>query len=184
MQLLAPQQSAGKEAAALALALLTTYSANMAHQCSSHPQWQHWLLSLLKHEQPSMRLAACICLQNICSAQAQGTSTPDNTTEVCISALLVLQNGSGTNMLSWYCLQSTLTSLLSMKHVVLLAGNNAPALSASITSAVRLQVCLHCCLPNINTCDANALTLARHLLVVQSSSACCTSQQHMLCTNA
>lgn len=80
LQLLSPQQTAGKEAAVSSLALLTGHSADMARQCSLHSQWQAWLLCLLKHEQPATRLAACVCLQNICSQQA--SSLDSNSTEV------------------------------------------------------------------------------------------------------
>jgi len=59
--------SAGREAAVSALALLTSSSNSMAAQCTADPQWQHGLLLLLKHQTPATRLAACICLQNICA---------------------------------------------------------------------------------------------------------------------
>ena len=59
--------SAGREAAAAALALITN-SSSTAAACSSIPQCQPALLDLLKHPTPATRLAACICLQNICSA--------------------------------------------------------------------------------------------------------------------
>ena len=59
--------SAGREAAAAALALITK-SSSTAAACSSIPQCQPALLDLLKHPTPATRLAACICLQNICSA--------------------------------------------------------------------------------------------------------------------
>ena len=80
MQLLSPKQSAGKEAAVSALALLTGHTPEMAEQCSLHPEWQQWLLCLLKHDQPATRLAACVCLQNICSVQA--ASWDSTSTEV------------------------------------------------------------------------------------------------------
>lgn len=67
MQLIVPQR-AGREAAAAALALLTSKSSSMAAACTRMPQCQPALVCLLKHPTPATRLAACICLQNICSA--------------------------------------------------------------------------------------------------------------------
>ena len=80
MQLLSPQQAAGKERAVSALALLTSHSSDVAFQCSLHADWQYWLLCLLKHEQPATRLAACVCLQNLCMVQA--ASPESHSTEV------------------------------------------------------------------------------------------------------
>ena len=74
-------QSAGQEAAAAALALLTK-SNSTAAACSSIPQCQPALLCLLKHLNPATRLAACICLQNICSAADADDNTHGSQSEV------------------------------------------------------------------------------------------------------
>ena len=74
-------QSAGREAAAAALALLTK-SSSTAAACSSIPQCQPALLCLLKHPAPATRLAACICLQNICSAADADDNSHGSQSEV------------------------------------------------------------------------------------------------------
>lgn len=74
-------QSAGREAAVAALALLTN-SSSMAAACSSSSQCQPALLCLLKHPTPATRLAACICLQNLCSAADADDSNPSSQSEV------------------------------------------------------------------------------------------------------
>ena len=66
MQLIISQR-AGREAAAAALAMLTSKSSSMAAAGTRVPQCQPALVCLLKHPTPATRLAACICLQNICS---------------------------------------------------------------------------------------------------------------------
>ena len=88
MQLLL-SQSSGQEAAVTALGLLTSSSISMAAQCSAHPQWQHSLLSLLKHSKPAARLAACVCLRNICLTPDIQDKVGATTVEVgtCISQL-------------------------------------------------------------------------------------------------
>lgn len=75
-------QSAGSEAAATALALLTSKSSSMAAACTSIPQCQPALLCLLKHSTPATRLAACICLRNICSAVDADDSNHGSKSEV------------------------------------------------------------------------------------------------------
>ena len=75
-------QSAGNEAAATALALLTSKSSSMAAACTSIPQCQPALLCLLKHSTPATRLAACICLRNICSAVDADDSNHGSKSEV------------------------------------------------------------------------------------------------------
>ena len=79
---LVTSQSAGREAAAAALALLTSKSSSMAAACSRIPQWQQALLSLLKHPTPATRLAVCICLLNISADIAADDVTQGSRTEV------------------------------------------------------------------------------------------------------
>lgn len=82
MQLIISER-AGREAAAAALALLTSRSSSMATACTHVPQCQSALMGLLKHPAPATRLAACICLQNICSV-ADADESSDGNSEASI----------------------------------------------------------------------------------------------------
>ncbi|KAL3133285.1 hypothetical protein ABBQ38_007165 [Trebouxia sp. C0009 RCD-2024] len=86
MQLIISER-AGREAAAAALALLTSRSSSMATACTHVPQCQSALMGLLKHPAPATRLAACICLQNICSV-ADADESSDGNSESAYRAML------------------------------------------------------------------------------------------------
>lgn len=80
MQLIISQR-AGRDAAVAALALLTSKSSSMATACTHVAQCRPALISLLKHPAPATRLAACICLQNICSV-ADADESSEGSSEV------------------------------------------------------------------------------------------------------
>ncbi|DBA97488.1 TPA: hypothetical protein ACH3X1_015194 [Trebouxia sp. C0004] len=132
MQLLL-SQNGGQEAAVTALALLTSSSVSMAAQCTVHPHWQHSLLSLLKHSKPAGRLAACVCLRNICLTpdiqDKIGATTVETLHRAMLPVLLKLLHMP--NVLD--TAPQVLTDLLQQSPAMQKAANDSDAVSSLTT---------------------------------------------------
>ncbi|DBA77394.1 TPA: hypothetical protein ACH3X2_000908 [Trebouxia sp. C0005] len=132
MQLLL-SQNGGQEAAVTALSRLTSSSISMAAQCTAHPHWQHSLLSLLKHSKPAARLAACVCLRNICLTpdiqDKVGATTVETVHRAMLPVLLKLLHTPAVLDTA----PQVLTDLLQQSPAMQKAANDSDAVSSLTT---------------------------------------------------